>query len=148
MRQFRRIVTEYDPKLRELAECVPKFANSEEYLCSKFEEGLSLEIQVKMPISSSQSYKEMVQLALRTEKLTRERRSRGSFKKRKAVGFIFGQSSKKSRSSDSSKNFFKLGTDSVNSPQSIQSPQPSKLGTSPQGSTFRGGTMTKRCPHC
>ena len=42
--------------MRELAEFVPKLANSEEYLCSKFEEGLSLEIR--------KIYLFLVQLAL------------------------------------------------------------------------------------
>ena len=79
MRQFKRIVTKYELKLKELAEFVHKFANSEEYLCSKFEEGLSLEIKKKMSISSSQSYKEMVQLTLRVEKLIGEKRYWGSF---------------------------------------------------------------------
>ena len=44
---------EYESELRELAEFVPKLANSEMYLCSKFEEGLSLEIQEKMSVSGS-----------------------------------------------------------------------------------------------
>ena len=65
--------------MRELAEFVPKLANSEEYLCSKFEEGLSLKIREKMSVSGSQSYKEVVQLILRAEKLTGEKRSRGRF---------------------------------------------------------------------
>ena len=87
MRQFGRIVTEYESELRELVEFVPELANSEEYLCSKFEKGLSLEIKENMSISCSQSYKEVVQLALRVEKLTRERRSQGIFQKRKGLDF-------------------------------------------------------------
>ena len=65
--------------MRELAEFVPELANYEEYLCSKFEEGLSLEIREKMYIFCSQSYKEVVQLALRAKKLIGERMSRGNF---------------------------------------------------------------------
>ena len=65
--------------MRKLAEFVPKLANFEEYLCSKFEEGLTLEIREKMSVSSNQSYEEVVQLALRVEKLTSERMSRGNF---------------------------------------------------------------------
>ena len=37
-------VAEYELELRELADFVPELANSEKYLCSKFEEGLSLKI--------------------------------------------------------------------------------------------------------
>ena len=68
-------MAEYESELRELADFVLELANSEEYLCSKFEKGLSLEIREKMSVSSSQNYKEVVQLTLRTEKLTGERRS-------------------------------------------------------------------------
>ena len=62
-----------------LAEFGLVIVNFEEYLCSKFKEGLSLEIREKMLVSGSQSYKEVVQLALRVEKFIRERRSWGSF---------------------------------------------------------------------
>ena len=65
--------------MRELVDFVPELTNFEEYLCSKFEEGLNLKIQEKMSVTDGQNYKEMVQLALRAEKLTREKRSRGSF---------------------------------------------------------------------
>ena len=75
MKQFGKTVTEYDTELRELAEFVLKMANSEEYLCSKFEKGLTLKIREKMSISDSQSYKEVVQLTLRAKKLIGERMS-------------------------------------------------------------------------
>ena len=76
--------------MNELAEFVPEVANSEEYLCPKFEEGLTLEIREKMSIFSNQSYKEIMQLALRAEKLTSERFARGKFQKRKNFEFVFG----------------------------------------------------------
>ena len=44
LRQLGKTVTEYETELRELAEFVLELASSEEYLCSKFEEGLTLEI--------------------------------------------------------------------------------------------------------
>ena len=43
--------------MRELVKFVHELANSEEYLCSKFEEGLTLEIREKMFVSDGQSYK-------------------------------------------------------------------------------------------
>ena len=90
--------------MKELTEFVPEVANSEEYLCSKFEEGLTLEIREKMSISSNQSYKEILQLTLRVKKLTRKILVRGKFQKRKNFGFVYGLSSKKSRNSESSRN--------------------------------------------
>ena len=44
----------------ELAEFILELANFEEYLCSKFEERLSLEIREKMSVLGSPSYKEVV----------------------------------------------------------------------------------------
>ena len=53
LKQFGKSVTEYETKLRELVEFVPELANFEEYLCFKFEEGLSLEFKEKMSITKS-----------------------------------------------------------------------------------------------
>ena len=116
MKQFGKTIIEYETELRELAKFVLEVANFEEYLCSKFEEGLTLEIRKKMSMSSSQSYKKIVQLAWRAEKLTSERLARGKFQKRKSFGFMSGQLSKKSRSSESSSNSSRSGIDSVSSP--------------------------------
>ena len=82
-----RTVIEYETELRELVEFVPEVANFEDYLCSKFEEGLNLEVREKMSVSGNQSYKEVVQLALRGEKLTSERLNRGKFQKERVLGF-------------------------------------------------------------
>ena len=51
---------EYETELRELSKFVLELANSKEYLCSKFERGLSLEIREKMSFIGTQSYKEVV----------------------------------------------------------------------------------------
>ena len=61
--------------MKELAEFVLELTNFKEYLCSKFKEKLSLEIREKMSITVSRRYKEIIQLALRAEKLIGERMS-------------------------------------------------------------------------
>ena len=66
-------------ELRELSEFVLELTNCVKYLYSKFEEGFSLKIEKKMSIIGTQSYKKVVQLALRVEKLTGERMSRSRF---------------------------------------------------------------------
>ena len=53
-------MTEYETELRELSKFLLELANSEEYLCSKFEEGLFIEIREKMSIIETQSYKKVV----------------------------------------------------------------------------------------
>ena len=79
LRQFGKFVIEYETELRELAKFVLKVASFEEYLCSKFEEWLNLEIREKMPVFENQNYKQVVQLDLRAEKLTNERMAKGKF---------------------------------------------------------------------
>ena len=83
LKQFGKFVKKYETKLRQLAEFVLELANFQEYLCFKFEKALSLRIREKMSITRSQSYKEVVQLAPRAEKLTGERMSQSNFQKRK-----------------------------------------------------------------
>ena len=116
---FRRSVIEYEIELRELVEFVPELASFEEYLCSKFEECLTLEIKEKILITGTQSYKVVVQLALRAQKLTNERMSQSNFQKRKGFNFISSQLSKKSRSYNSSGNSSGFRFGSVSSPQSF-----------------------------
>ena len=60
LRQFGKTIIEYEAELRNYTEFVPKMVNFEEYLCSEFEEGLTLKIWEKMSVLSSQSYKEVV----------------------------------------------------------------------------------------
>ena len=83
----------------------------------------------------------MVELALRVEKLIDERISCSNFQKRKGFNFVFGQSSKKKRSSDSLGNSSSSGSNSINFHQSFRYPQPSKLGMLPPDSAFRGRPM-------
>ena len=70
---------EYETELTELAEFVSEVFGSEEYLCSKFEKGLNLEIQEKMFVFDNQNYKEVVQLTLKAEKLINEKVTKGKF---------------------------------------------------------------------
>ena len=79
LRQFGKSVIKYETELKELAEFVPKVASFKEYLCLKFVEGLNLEIWEKMSVFGNQNYKQVVQLALRAEKLTNERVAKGKF---------------------------------------------------------------------
>ena len=73
-----------------------------------------------MSVSSGQSYKEIVKLALRAKKLTSERMSRGKFQKRKGFEFVSGQSSKKSQSFEYFDNSSRSETDSVSSLQTFK----------------------------
>ena len=69
-------------------------------------------------MSGSQSYKEIVQLALRVEKLIGERLAWGKFQMRNSFGFMSGQPSKKCISTK----YFDNSSGSVSSPQTFRSP--------------------------
>ena len=87
-------------------------------------------------------------MVLRAKKLANERGAKGKFQKRKGFGFMFGQSFKKSKSSESSGNSSGSGAEFVSSPQAFRSPQPSRLGTSSSGTASRGRATSERCPRC
>ena len=67
-------MVEYKTELKDLAAFVPKLVGTEEMLSSKFKGGLNLSIREKMSITGAQSFKEVVQQALRAEKLVQEGR--------------------------------------------------------------------------
>ena len=83
-------MTEYETKLRELTKFVLEVVDFEEYLCSKFEKGLNLEIREKMSIFGNQNYKEVVQLALKAKKLANEKFLKESFRKGKVLSSCLG----------------------------------------------------------
>ena len=99
---------EYETKLKDLAAFVPELVGTEEMLASKFEGGLNLSIREKMSITSAQSFKEIVQQALRAEKLVQEgRRVREHFAKGRNIEFTWF--SKKMKSGSVSKGAVVLG---------------------------------------
>ena len=59
-------------------------------MCSKFEEGLNLEVREKMSVFDNQDYKQVVQLALRAKKLTNEWVAKESSRKRRVLDSCLG----------------------------------------------------------
>lgn len=53
--------------MKDLASFVQELAPNKEFFCSKFEVRLNLGIRERMIVTSKQSFKEVVQLALRAE---------------------------------------------------------------------------------
>lgn len=60
-------MTKDDTELKDFENFVPELVDSEEVLCSKFEETLNLNVLKKMIVTKNLSFKEVVQLALRPE---------------------------------------------------------------------------------
>lgn len=99
--QGSKTVAEYETELKDLANFVPEIVGSEEALCSKFEEGLNLSVREKMAITGTQSFKEVVQLALRAEKLVKEgKRLREDIARKRNPDFF--RSAKRSKSEGTS----------------------------------------------
>ena len=62
-----RFVVEYETELKDLTAFVPELVGTEEMLALKFEGGLNLSIKEKMSLTGAQSFREVVQQALRAE---------------------------------------------------------------------------------
>ncbi|EOY01006.1 Gag protease polyprotein [Theobroma cacao] len=77
-------IEEYEARFNELMSYVPDLVKSEQDQASYFEEGLRNEIRERMTVTGREPHKEVVQMALRAEKLTNEnRRMRAEFAKRR-----------------------------------------------------------------
>ncbi|EOY13519.1 Gag protease polyprotein, putative [Theobroma cacao] len=81
---LRKFDEEYETRFNELMLYVSDLVKSEQDQASYFEEGLRNEIRERMTVTGRESHKEVVQMALRAEKLvTENRRIRTEFAKRK-----------------------------------------------------------------
>ncbi|EOY26224.1 Gag protease polyprotein [Theobroma cacao] len=67
-------IEEYEARFNELMSYVPDLVKSEQDQASYFEEGLRNEIRERMTVTGQEPHKEVVQMALRVEKLTNENR--------------------------------------------------------------------------
>ncbi|KAH7678998.1 Retroviral ribonuclease H protein [Dioscorea alata] len=142
--QGNKTVTEYETELKDLATFVPELAPTEEVLCSKFEVGLNLGIRERMTVTSKQSFKEMVQSALRAEQLVREgKRVRKNIAKRRSL--VMGQPSKKSKSEGSSKGTSFLGP--PRPPQS-HSGDHQRFSCADSAPSVRGPEASNKCRNC
>ncbi|WRX12256.1 Retrotransposon gag domain - like 10 [Theobroma cacao] len=115
LKQGNLTVEEYETRFNELMLYVPDLANY-------FEEGLHNEIREPMIVTSKESYKEVVQMALRAEKLaTENRRIRAEFAKRRNLPTFPGQSLKRGRDSTSTAGSTTSASVASTIPQSQQS---------------------------
>ncbi|WRX22762.1 Retrotransposon gag domain - like 10 [Theobroma cacao] len=102
LKQGNLTVEEYETRFNELMLYVRDLVKSEQDQANYFEEGLHNKIRELMTMTGREPHKEVVQMALRAEKLaTENRRIRAEFAKRKNPPTFPGQSSKRSRDSTS-----------------------------------------------
>ena len=76
-------MADYEAEFSELAAFVPELIPSERYLCTRFIEGLDLDIRERLAPTSTDVFKEVVEQAQRVEDVILERRARGGFKARR-----------------------------------------------------------------
>ncbi|WRX14562.1 Retrotransposon gag domain - like 10 [Theobroma cacao] len=100
LKQGNMTIEEYETRFNELMSYVPELVRMEQDQVNYFEEGLRNEIWERMIVTSKEPYKEVVQMALRAEKLATENRwIRAEFAKRRNPSTFPGQFSKRGRDS-------------------------------------------------
>ncbi|WRX23776.1 Retrotransposon gag domain - like 10 [Theobroma cacao] len=97
-------IEEYEARFNKLMSYVPNLVKTEQDQANYFEEGLRNEIKDRMTVMGKELYKEVVQIALRAEKLgTEYRRIQVEFAKRRNLNTSFSQPSKKGKDSFASR---------------------------------------------
>ncbi|EOY13861.1 Gag protease polyprotein [Theobroma cacao] len=100
LKQGNLTVEEYETRFNELMLYVPDLVKSEQDQASYFEEGLRNEIRERMTVTGREPHKEVVQMALRAEKLaTENRRIQTEFAKRRNLGMFSSQPVKRGKDS-------------------------------------------------
>ena len=103
LKQGNLTVEEYETRFNELMLYVPDLVKSEQDQASYFEEGLRNEIRERMTVTGREPHKEVVQMALRAEKLaTENRRIRTEFAKKRNLGMSSSQPVKRGKDSATS----------------------------------------------
>ncbi|EOX94246.1 Gag protease polyprotein [Theobroma cacao] len=84
LKQGKLSIVEYETRFNELMLYAPELVRLEQDQVNYFEKGLRNEIRERMIVTGKESYKEVVQMALRAEKLaTKNKRIRAEFAKRR-----------------------------------------------------------------
>ncbi|WRX25993.1 zinc finger protein [Theobroma cacao] len=100
LKQENLTVEEYETQFNELLSYVPDLVRTEQDQADYFEEGLRNEIRERMTMTGREPYKEVVQMALRVEKLANEnRRMRAELAKRKNPNMSSSQPLKRAKGS-------------------------------------------------
>ncbi|EOX93975.1 Gag protease polyprotein [Theobroma cacao] len=134
LKQGNLTVEEYETRFNELMLYVPDLVKSEQDQASYFEEGLRNEIRERMTVTGREPHKEVVQMALRAEKLaTENRRIRTEFAKRRNPSMSSSQPVKRGKDSAISGS-----TTSV----SVTSPRPPFPPSQQRPSRFSRSAMT------
>ncbi|WRX25693.1 Retrotransposon gag domain - like 10 [Theobroma cacao] len=150
LKQGNMTIEEYETCFNELILYIPKLVRLEQDQVNYLEEGLRNEIRERMIVTGKESYKKVVQMALRAEKLAIEKRQiRVEFIKRRNPPTFLSQSSKRGRDLTSA-----IGSTTSASVASTRPPsQQSQLRSSrfdrpvrsSQGGTSRGLNKCRNC---
>ncbi|WRX31002.1 Retrotransposon gag domain - like 10 [Theobroma cacao] len=98
LKQGNLTVEEYEDRFNELMLYVPDLVKTEQDQASYFEEGLRNEIRERMTVTSREPHKEVVQMAIRAEKLANEnKRMRAEFAKRRNFSISSSQPTKRGK---------------------------------------------------
>ncbi|WRX18079.1 zinc finger protein [Theobroma cacao] len=143
-------IEEYETRFNELMLYVPKLVRLEQDQVNYFEEELRNEIRKRMIVTGKESYKKVVKMALRAEKLaTENRRIRAKFAKRRNSPTFSGQSSKRGRDSTSTAGSTTSASVASTRPPSQQSqPRSSRFDRPVMSSQRRTSRGLDKCHNC
>ncbi|XP_017970212.1 PREDICTED: uncharacterized protein LOC18604294 [Theobroma cacao] len=143
-------IEEYEARFNELMSYVPDLVKSEQDQASYFEEGLRNEIRERMTVTGREPHKEVVQMALRAEKLTNEnRRMRAEFAKRRNPNVSSSQLPKRGKDTSASESTVSVPVISPRPPLSQLQQRPPRFNRSGMSSTseksFGGLNKCEKC---
>ncbi|EOY26216.1 Gag protease polyprotein [Theobroma cacao] len=149
LKQGNLTVEEYETRFNELMLYVPDLVKSEQDQASYFEEGLRNEIRERMTVTGREPHKEVVQMALRAEKLaTENRRIRTEFAKRRNPGMSYSQSVKRGKDSAISRSTTSISVTSPRPPFPPSQQRPSRFSRSAMTGSGKSFGGSDRCRNC
>ncbi|WRX30363.1 hypothetical protein QQP08_022850 [Theobroma cacao] len=140
---------EYETRFNELMLYVPNLVKSEQDQASYFEEGLHNEIRERMTVTGKEPHKEVVQMALRAEKLaTENRRIWTEFVKRRNLGMSSSKPVKRGKDSAISRSTTSVFVTSPRPPFPPLQQRPSKFSRSAMTGSRKSFGGFDRCKNC
>ncbi|WRX11508.1 Reverse transcriptase domain - like 10 [Theobroma cacao] len=149
LKQGNLTVEEYETRFNELMLYVPDLVKSEQDQASYFEEGLRNEIRERMTVTSREPHKEVVQMALRAEKLaTENRRIQTEFAKKRNLGMSSSQPVKRGKDSATSGSTTSVFVTSPRTPFPPSQQRPSRFSRSSMTGSGKSFGGSDRCRNC
>ncbi|EOX99639.1 Gag protease polyprotein [Theobroma cacao] len=149
LKQGSSTIEEYEARFNELMSYVPDLVKTEQDQVTYFEEGLRNEIRDRMTVTGKEPYKEVVQMAMRVEKLAIENKQiRAEFAKMRNLSISFYQPSKKGKDLSTSGSTTAILVASTRPPSQQSQQRPSRFSRSATSAPGKSFKSFDRCRNC